>query len=92
MAQTSSVDLAVLLCLGRVWFLRGKEDKMADHLRKSLEITVQAQALGPENQHVRFNVAFVQFTLADLLRSVPEHQKTSAEMEEAAKGLDVAIE
>ena len=32
-------DVSTWLCLGRVWFLRGKEEKNADFLRKSTEVT-----------------------------------------------------
>ncbi|KAK5135911.1 hypothetical protein LTR08_004369 [Meristemomyces frigidus] len=86
-------DAQILACLGRVWLMRGRQEKKLDAYKMSLDYSKQAveQSVG-ENVNFRFNVAFVQIQLAQLLISLPEAQRTLTEVEAAAKGLDEAIE
>ena len=48
--------------------------------------------MAPDNSAIKFNIAFVQFTLADMLRALPETSRTSSEISAAAAGLESAIE
>jgi RNA polymerase-associated protein CTR9 len=93
----------LLSCLGRVWFLRGKEDKNTDFIRSSMDytrkvlpctsrLTFQALALTPDNANVKFNLAFDQFQLADILRETDPSKRTVKEIERAAADLELAIQ
>ncbi|KAK4570021.1 protein required for normal CLN1 and CLN2 G1 cyclin expression [Recurvomyces mirabilis] len=87
-----NVDPQILACLGRVWLQRGRQEKKLEAYKMSLDLSKQALELAPENINLRFNVAFVQIQLAQLLIGLGETQKTSEEVEDAAQGLDEAIE
>lgn len=88
----------VLACLGRVWLLKGraeKQDNRLEAMKTSLAYSRQAldAAKGAKDEIThRFNVAFVQFQIAQLITSLPEAQRTLAEVETASKDLDAAIE
>ncbi|ORY17631.1 hypothetical protein BCR34DRAFT_596805 [Clohesyomyces aquaticus] len=85
-------DPTVLACLGRVWLLRGKLEKSVQGMKTALDYSQQALAVAPEQIHFKFNVAFVQFQIAQLIQGLPDSQRTLAEVEAAAAGLDEAIE
>ena len=85
-------DPQVLACLGRVYLLKGKQDKSTSTMKSSLEYSRRALALAPSQIHFRFNIAFVQIQLAQLLYTLPEPQRTLAEVQAASEGLDDAIE
>lgn len=86
-------DPQILSCLGRVWLMRGRQEKKLDAYKTSLDISKQALEQAKDNNiNFRFNVAFVQIQLAQLLISLPESQRTLADVEAASKGLDEAIE
>lgn len=96
---SGSPDPGILACLGRVWLLRGRQEKQLEAYQTSLDISRQALALLPAGDEAaagrvnfRFNVAFVQIQLAQLLIGLPEAQRTLADVEAAAQGLDEAIE
>jgi RNA polymerase-associated protein CTR9 len=48
--------------------------------------------VSPEQIHFQFNVAFVQIQIAQLIHTLPEPQRTVAEVKAAAEGLEQAIE
>jgi len=48
--------------------------------------------LSPENSNVKFNIAFDQFQLADVLRETDPSKRTVEEIEKAAADLEAAIE
>ncbi|KAI5296337.1 hypothetical protein KEM55_005856, partial [Ascosphaera atra] len=85
-------DTQILSCLGRVWLLKGMQEKSISTMNTALEYTQRAKAAAPEQVHLLFNVAFIQNQIALLVISLPEGQKTSQEVEAAAKGLEEAIE
>ncbi|KAI7285242.1 TPR-like protein [Hortaea werneckii] len=85
-------DPAILACLGRVWLMRGRQEKKLDAYKTSLDFSKQALEQATENVNFKFNVAFVQIQLAQLLISLPEAQRTSLDVEQASQGLDEAIE
>lgn len=92
LAKTRASDPSILACLGRVWMLKGKQEKSLQAYRTSLEYSLRALEVAPEQAHFRFNVAFVQTQIASHVYSLPEASRTLAEVEAAAKGLDEAIE
>lgn len=55
-------------------------------------IISQALEIAPEQLHFKFNVAFVQIQLATTVYNMPEVQRTLAEVQAAAAGLEEAIE
>jgi len=57
-----------------------------------INFPLQALEVNPDQVHFKFNVAFVQFTIAQLVHTLQESQRTLAEVEAAAAGLDEAIE
>ena len=91
LAKERVIDPQVLACLGRVWLLKGKHEKSPKAMKSSLEYSQRALELAPQQIHFQFNIAFVQIQLAQLIYTLPEHQRTLAEVEAAAQGLDEAI-
>ncbi|KAK3053848.1 protein required for normal CLN1 and CLN2 G1 cyclin expression [Extremus antarcticus] len=82
----------ILACLGRVWLIRGRMEKKLDAYKTSLDFAQQALAQAPSNSNYRFNVAFVQMQLAQMLVGLPESQRTLEDVEQASAGLEEAIE
>ncbi|KAF2142784.1 uncharacterized protein K452DRAFT_248279 [Aplosporella prunicola CBS 121167] len=85
-------DPTILACLGRVWLLKGKQEKNVQSMKTSLDFSMRALEVAPEQIHFKFNVAFVQIQIAQLIYTLPENVRTLEEVEAAAKGLDAAIE
>lgn len=48
--------------------------------------------LSPENSNVKFNIAFDQFQLADVLRETDPSKRTVDDVKKAAEDLETAIE
>lgn len=101
LARIKSTDpqlSTILACLGRVWLLRAKTEQPAARLeamktslgysRRALEA---AKGAKDEINH-RFNVAFVQIQIAQLVNGLKEQQRSLADVETASKDLDEAIE
>ncbi|EEP79310.1 conserved hypothetical protein [Uncinocarpus reesii 1704] len=81
----------ILSCLGRVWFLKGKQERSIASMKTALEYAQRARSVAPEQKHLDFNLAFVQNEIAHLASNLPETQKTSQEIEEALGGLEEAV-
>lgn len=81
----------ILACLSRVWLLKGKADKSYAAMMTALSYSQRALAAQPEMVHLQFNIAFVQFQIAQLINSLPETQRTLEEVQDAAAGLEDAI-
>ncbi|KAF2474253.1 TPR-like protein [Lindgomyces ingoldianus] len=92
LAKEKARDPTILACLGRVWLLRGKQEKSVQGMKTALDYSKRALEVSPEQIHFKFNVAFVQFQIAQLIQGLPDSQRTLAEVEAAAAGLDEAIE
>lgn len=92
LAKSTTREHAILGCLGRVWLMRGRQEKKLDAYKTSLDFSKQALEAAPENVNYRFNVAFVQIQLAQLINTLPEAQKTLEDVQSAAAGLDDAID
>lgn len=84
--------MTILACLGRVWLLRGKSEKSLSAMKTALEYSQRALLVTAENVHFQFNVAFVQMQIAQLVITLKESEKTLADVETAATGLEEAIE
>jgi RNA polymerase-associated protein CTR9 len=89
-------EASVLASLGRVWFLKGKHEKSVAALQQSLDyskrVLAQVGASSSGQTHYKFNVALLQFTIADQMANDSSAQRTSVGMEEAMKDLNEAIE
>jgi RNA polymerase-associated protein CTR9 len=92
LAKARPNDVAILACLGRVWLLRGKAEKSLSAMKTSLEYSERALKITSDNVHFQFNVAFVQMQIAQLVITLKDSDKTLADVETAAKGLEDAIE
>ncbi|KAL8854100.1 MAG: hypothetical protein Q9221_001020 [Calogaya cf. arnoldii] len=85
-------DPQILACLGRVWLLKGKQDKSPSAMKTALSYSHRALALAPQQIHFQFNIAFVQIQLAQLIHILPESQRTLEDVVKASEGLEEAIE
>ncbi|KAF2714852.1 hypothetical protein K504DRAFT_486655 [Pleomassaria siparia CBS 279.74] len=90
--QDKARDPTILACLGRVWLLRGKLEKSLPAMKTALEYSQQALGVAPDQIHFKFNVAFVQIQIAQLIHSLQDSQRTLDEVQAAAVGLEEAIE
>ena len=61
-------------------------------MKNSLEFSNHALEIAPEQIHFKFNVAFVQIQVAQLIYTLPESQRTLQDVQSASDGLDEAIE
>lgn len=92
LAKDRARDAQILACLGRVWLLKGKQEKSISAMKTALDYAQRARSVAPDQIHLEFNVAFVQNQIALLVYSLPETQRTLQDVQEAADGLDEAIE
>jgi len=82
----------ILMALGRVWLMRGKKEKSLSAMKEALNYSQQALDADEPQIVLQFNVAFVQYQIAQLIFTLPVQQRTLEELERAANGLDDAIE
>ena len=61
-------------------------------MKSSLDYSRRSLAIAPSQIHFKFNIAFVQIQLAQLIHTLPESQRALADVQSAAEGLDDAIE
>lgn len=92
LAKDRARDVQILACLGRVWWLKGKQEMNMVAMKTALDYAQRAQAVSPDQLHLQFNVAFVQNQIASLAYSLQPTQKTLQDVQEAAEGLKAAIE
>ncbi|KAK5953814.1 protein required for normal CLN1 and CLN2 G1 cyclin expression [Knufia fluminis] len=85
-------DASLLSCLSRVWLLRGKTDKSILSHTTSLDLMKRALATQPDSPHLRFNVAYIQFQIVQLVNSLTETQRTLDDLLAAKAGLNEAID
>ncbi|CAG8124849.1 unnamed protein product [Penicillium olsonii] len=85
-------DVQILACLGRVWWLKGKQEANLAAMKTALEYAERARAVSPDQLHLQFNVAFVQNQIASLAYGLQPTQKTLQDVQDAAEGLKEAIE
>jgi RNA polymerase-associated protein CTR9 len=63
-----------------------------DAYRQALEYSKQALKYSPSDPGSQFNVAFVQFQIAQMIQAQPEAERTLQQVEDASTGLAEAIE
>ncbi|KAH7087631.1 hypothetical protein FB567DRAFT_592304 [Paraphoma chrysanthemicola] len=85
-------DPKILACLGRTWYLRARHDRSMDAWRTALDYSKQALKVAPSDLNAQFNVAYIQYQIAQTIITLQESQRTLAEVDEATKGLQEAIE
>lgn len=90
--EGKQMDAAILSCLGRTWLNKGRAEKDIDSYYKALECAEKAFGVAADQIHYRFNVAFVQIQLVQTIQALPENRRSAEQLEEAAKGLEAAIE
>ncbi|KKY27854.1 putative rna polymerase ii transcription elongation factor [Phaeomoniella chlamydospora] len=90
--DTRAENPNILACLSRVWLLKGKAEKSIPALNSALHYSERALAAAPDQTHLQFNVAFVQFQIAQMINTIPESQRSVEEVKAAADGLEAAIE
>ncbi|KAF2273195.1 tetratricopeptide repeat protein 1, partial [Westerdykella ornata] len=91
-ARAKPNDTSILACLGRVWLMRGRQEKSLAALKTALEYSQQALNIAPQQVHFQFNVAFVQMQIAQTIYSLKESERTLEDVEKASAGLEEAIE
>uniref|UniRef100_A0A060TD88 ARAD1D41162p n=1 Tax=Blastobotrys adeninivorans TaxID=409370 RepID=A0A060TD88_BLAAD len=84
-------DSQLMTLLGRAWYARGVSERNVSALQTSLDYSKKASELSPDNLGLKFNVAFVQFQIADAVRSTPSAKRSIDSIEQAAAGLEEAI-
>ncbi|KAJ6127520.1 Tetratricopeptide TPR2 [Penicillium sp. IBT 18751x] len=92
LAKDRSRDVQILACLGRVWWLKGKQEMNLAAMKTALDYAQRAREVSPTQLHLQFNVAFVQNQIASLAYSLQPTQKSLQDVQEAAEGLKEAIE
>ncbi|KAF2093928.1 putative RNA polymerase II transcription elongation factor [Rhizodiscina lignyota] len=92
LAKDRANDPQLLACLGRVWYLRGKQERNIQAMRTSLEFSQRALEVAPDQIHFRFNVAFVQFQISQTMVNIPESQRTVEDVQAALDGLTASID
>lgn len=92
LAKDRARDVQILACLGRVWWLKGKQEMNLAAMKTALEYAQRAQTVSSDQLHLQFNVAFVQNQIASLAYSLQPTQKTLQDVQDAADGLKEAIE
>ncbi len=83
--------VSLLTYLGRVWLQRGRDERNVSALRQAVNYSNRALDLNRGNIHAMFNVAFVQFQLAEVIRTTAESRRTVKELEGIIVDLDKAI-
>ncbi|KAL3299182.1 tetratricopeptide repeat protein tpr1 [Colletotrichum asianum] len=89
--EGKSNDPVILACLGRTWLNKGRSERDLDAYRQSLEYAKKALEAAPDQVHYKFNVAFVQIQMATMVYALSENQRTVAQLQDAAAGLEAAI-
>ncbi|KAF2755893.1 protein prenylyltransferase [Pseudovirgaria hyperparasitica] len=86
-------DPQLLACLGRVWLTRGKQEKSLEAMKSALEYSRTALEVNnnPDQSFYRFNIAFVQIQIAQLIYTTPESERSLQDVQTAASDLDEAI-
>lgn len=82
----------LLACLSRAWLLKGKADRSIPALNTALDYMKRALATQPDSPHLQFNVAFIQFQIAQHVNQARETDRTLDDVDAAIAGLEQAIE
>ncbi|GMG55724.1 unnamed protein product [Ambrosiozyma monospora] len=83
-------DSKFLNFLSRAWLLRGFSEKNLEYFKTSLDLIKKANDSNPIPTF-KFNVAFVQFQIADFVRKLPPAKRTLEGLEKIVMDLEQAI-
>lgn len=81
----------LLACLSRAWLLKGKADKSITSLNTALEFMQRALETQSDSPHLQFNIAFLQFQIAQQVNSTADADRTLEDVHAASQGLEEAI-
>ncbi|ODQ78049.1 hypothetical protein BABINDRAFT_163081 [Babjeviella inositovora NRRL Y-12698] len=88
---TTGDDARILSFLGKAWLLRGLAEKSLSCLSESVKYAEKAYQLN-DLPALKFNIAYVQFQIAGFVLKMTTHQRTLKDLEDAAVGLEDAIQ
>jgi RNA polymerase-associated protein CTR9 len=91
-ARGDNTNPQLLACLARAHLMKAKADRSIVAHNISLSYMKAALASQADSLHLRFNVAFIQFQIAQLVNTAKETDRTLEDVEAAISGLDAAIE
>jgi RNA polymerase-associated protein CTR9 len=91
-ARGENQNPQLLACLSRAYLMKAKADRSIVGHGVSLQYMKRALDSQGDSSHLRFNVAFIQFQIAQLVNSAKETDRTSEDVDAAIAGLDEAIE
>lgn len=89
---TDGNDPKILSFLGRAWYLRGLAEKNLPYLKKALECSEESlsKSSGSKSSLI-FNVAFIQFQIAEFVTKIPVEQRSVDDINDAIANLNDAI-
>lgn len=88
----NSSDPKILSFLGRAWYLRGIAEKNLSFLKKALDYSQEALDISSTTKSsLRFNVAYIQFQIAEFISKLSIEQRTVDEINESIINLTEAI-
>ncbi|KAJ9618543.1 protein required for normal CLN1 and CLN2 G1 cyclin expression [Knufia peltigerae] len=90
--ETKGENAQLLACLARAWLLKGKADRSIASLNTALDYMKRALATQEDSPHLQFNVAFIQFQIAQHVNQAKETDRTLSDVDAAITGLEQAIE
>ncbi|EXJ83891.1 hypothetical protein A1O1_07520 [Capronia coronata CBS 617.96] len=90
--EGKSENAQLLACLSRTWLLKGKADRSIPALNTALDYMKRALATQPDSPHLQFNVAFIQFQIAQHVNQARETDRSLDDVDAAIAGLEQAIE
>ncbi|KAK6460619.1 protein required for normal CLN1 and CLN2 G1 cyclin expression [Scheffersomyces coipomensis] len=90
---TNGKDTRILSFLGRAWYLRGNAEKNLSYFKKAYEYSKEVLEISAnKNSSFKFNLAYVQFQIAEFITKLPISKRKVDEIEDAIIGLKEAIE
>ncbi|KAG7660583.1 CTR9 [[Candida] subhashii] len=91
---TDGKDSKILSFLGRAWYLRAHSEKNLGFYKRALEYTRLAldSVKGGSKASIRFNIAYVNFQIAEFITKQSISQRNVEDIENAINGLKDAIE
>lgn len=84
-------DAQLLASLSRVWLMKAKSDRSVLSMNSSLDFMRRGLSTQPDSPHLRFNVAFIQFNIAQLVISLSDSERTLEDVQAAKAGLEEAV-
>lgn len=85
-------DPKILSFLGRAWYLRAAAEMSFPYYKKALEYSEEALSKAQANKSaLTFNIAFIQFQIAEFITKLPVEQRSVDDVNEAILNLNTAI-